>query len=170
MQVRDLSRPGARTRAGLFCFIVVKWRIACALSAKRTYRESLRYSLPLARFLFFGAAMASLAGITLIWRGTSLNPRAWQQLAPSGKLVGISFLILATVLALTGVGWFRRQLWGWRLCVAIIATQVLGDLVNCLRGDFLRGGVGFAIGGALLIYLLRPKIRAYFRRKNGILT
>ncbi|MGA8524736.1 MAG: hypothetical protein WB629_01560 [Candidatus Sulfotelmatobacter sp.] len=131
---------------------------------------------PIGAFLFFGAAMASLAGITLIWRGTILyrvwvlNPRAWQQLAPSGKLVGISFLILATVLALAGVGWFRRQLWGWRLCVAIIATQVLGDLVNCLRGDFLRGGVGFAIGGALLIYLLRPKIRAYFRRKNGILT
>ena len=119
-------------------------------------------------FLFFGAVMASLAGMTLFWRGTvldrvwALNPRAWQQLAPFGKLVGISFLMLATVLALAGVGWFRRRLWGWRLCVAIIATQVLGDLVNCLRGDFLRGGVGFAIAGALLIYLLRPKIRAYF--------
>ena len=119
-------------------------------------------------FLFFGAVMASLAGVTLIWRGTvldrvwALNPRGWQQLAPFGKLVGIAFLVLAAVLALAGVGWFRRRLWGWRLCVAIIATQVLGDLVNCLRGDFLRGGVGFAIAGALLIYLLRPKIRAYF--------
>ncbi|MFZ0300179.1 MAG: hypothetical protein WAM13_17645 [Candidatus Sulfotelmatobacter sp.] len=120
-------------------------------------------------FLFFGTVMASLAAITLIWRGTvldriwTLNPRGLQQLAPFGKLVGISFLVLAAVLALAGVGWFRLQLWGWRLCVAIIATQVLGDLVNCLRGDFLRGGVGFAIAGALLIYVLRSKIRAYFR-------
>jgi hypothetical protein len=121
-------------------------------------------------FLFFGTAMASLAAITLIWRGTVLdriwvlNPRGSQQLAPFGKLAGISFLVLAAVLALAGVGWFRRRLWGWRLCVAIIVTQVLGDLVNCLRGDFLRGGVGFAIAGALLIYLLRPKIRTCFRQ------
>ncbi|MGA9304078.1 MAG: hypothetical protein WBW31_01615 [Candidatus Sulfotelmatobacter sp.] len=119
-------------------------------------------------FLFFGTVMASLAAITLIWRDTVLdriwvlNPRGLHQLAPFGKLVGISFLMLGAVLALAGVGWFRRQLWGWRLCVAIIATQVLGDLVNGLRGDFLRGGVGFAIAGALLIYLLRPKIRSYF--------
>lgn len=119
-------------------------------------------------FLFFGSVMASLAGVTLIWRGTvldrvwALNPRGWQQLAPFGKLVGIAFPVLAAVLALAGVGWLRRRHWGWRLCIAIVATQVLGDLVNCLRGDFLRGGVGFAIAGALLIYLLRPKIRAYF--------
>ncbi|MGA8501871.1 MAG: hypothetical protein WB683_10005 [Candidatus Sulfotelmatobacter sp.] len=121
-------------------------------------------------FLFFGAVMASLAAITLIWRGTvldriwALNPRGLQQLATFGTLVGISFLALGAVLALAGVGWFRRQLWGWKLCVAIIAIQVLGDLVNCLRGDFLRGGVGFAIAGALLIYLLQPKIRAYFMK------
>jgi hypothetical protein len=120
-------------------------------------------------FLFFGNVMASLAAITLIWRGTVLdriwvlNPRGLLQLAPFGKLVGISFLMLGAALALAGVGWFRRRLWGWRLCVAIIATQVMGDLVNCLRGDFLRGGVGFAIAGALLIHLLRPEIRAYFR-------
>jgi hypothetical protein len=112
--------------------------------------------------------MASFAGITLIWRGTVLdrvwvlNPRGLRQLAPFGKPIGIPFLLLGAVLTLAGVGWSRRQLWGWRLCVAIIATQVLGDLVNCLRGDFLRGGVGVAIAGALLIYLLRPKIRAYF--------
>jgi hypothetical protein len=39
-------------------------------------------------FLFFGAAMASLAGITLLWRGTVLermwtvNPGAYKHLVP----------------------------------------------------------------------------------------
>ncbi|SRR6266566_3729545 len=85
-------------------------------------------------FLFFGAIMASLAGTTLVWRGTMLdriwafNLPAYRQLAPFGKMVGIPFLLLGATLAVAGVGWFKRRMWGWRLAVAIIATQVLGDL------------------------------------------
>jgi hypothetical protein len=51
---------------------------------------------------------------------------------------------------------------GWRLAVVIIATQVLGDVVNCVRGDWLRGGTGVIIAGALLLFLLQPRIRAPF--------
>ena len=48
-------------------------------------------------FLFLGATMASLAGATLIWRGTildrmrALNAPAHRQLAPFGKTVGIPY-------------------------------------------------------------------------------
>jgi hypothetical protein len=52
---------------------------------------------------------------------------------------------------------------GWGLAVVIIATQVLGDLVNLFMGEFVRGGVGVTIAGALLFYLLRPKVRAAFK-------
>ena len=89
-------------------------------------------------FLFFGAIMASLAATTLLWRGTALdrlwalNPIAYKQLAPLGGTVGILFLLLGAALTTAGVEWFRRRLWGWRLAVAIIATQVLGDIVNCI--------------------------------------
>jgi len=119
-------------------------------------------------FLFFGATMASLAGATLIWRGTTLdrlwllNPRAYKELAPHGKAVGIPFLLLGIGLAVAGTGWFKRRLWGWRLAVCIIAIQVLGDLVNAFLGDLVRGGIGFIIAGALLIYLLRPEVRGAF--------
>lgn len=119
-------------------------------------------------FLFFGAIMASLAAITLMWRGTSLdrlwalNPTAYKQLAPLGGTVGILFLLLGVALGGAGIGWFRRRLWGWRLAVAIIATQVLGDVINCVRGDWLRGGIGVAIAGALLLFLLRPVVKAAF--------
>ena len=37
-----------------------------------------------------------------------------------------------------------------------------GDLVNCVRGDVLRGGTGVIIAGALLLFLWRPKIRDSF--------
>ena len=112
--------------------------------------------------------MASLAAATLLWRGSALdriwalNPIAYKQLAPLGRTVGILFLLLVAALTTAGIGWFRRRLWGWRLAVVIIATQVLGDVVNCVRGDLLRGGLGVIIAGALLLFLLQPKIRATF--------
>jgi hypothetical protein len=92
----------------------------------------------------------------------TLNPTAHKQLATFGKPAGVVFLLLGATLALAGTGWFKRRLWGWRLAVAVIATQVLGDLVNFFRGDFLRGGVGFGIAAALLFYLLRPAVKAAF--------
>ena len=121
-------------------------------------------------FLFFGATMASLAATTLLLPGTPLdhawilNPTAYKQLSPLGSKVGILFLLLAVLLVLSGVGWFRRRLWGWRLAVAIIATQVLGDITNLVRGDWLRGGTGFIIASALLLYLLTPRVKAAFYR------
>jgi hypothetical protein len=75
---------------------------------------------------------------------------------------GALFLVLAAALTIAGVGWFLRRVWGWRLAVVIVATQVLGDLINCLRGDWLRGGVGVVLAGALLLILSRPKVRAVF--------
>jgi hypothetical protein len=121
-------------------------------------------------FLFFGATMGSPAAATLLLPGTpldrvwSLNPTAYQQLAPLGGKVGIPFLLLAAALVTSGVGWFRRRVWGWRLAVVIIGTQVLGDLINLVRGDWLRGGTGAVIAGALLLYLLSARIRDVFSR------
>ncbi len=124
-------------------------------------------------FLFFGAIMAFLAGTTLIWRGTvldriwAINAPAYRRLAPLGKTVGIAFLLLGATLAVAGTSWFTRRLWGWRLAVAIITTQVLGDLVNAFMGDLVRGGVGFIIAGALLVFLLRPQVRSAFANSNA---
>jgi len=133
-------------------------------------RDSLRGLSAIGIFLFFAAAMACFAGATLIWRGTPLdrvwvlNATAYRQLAPLGRVVGILFLVLGATLAAAGMGWFKRRLWGWRLAAGIITTQVLGDLVNFLMGNFVRGGIGFAIAGALLFYLLRPQVRVAFER------
>jgi hypothetical protein len=119
-------------------------------------------------FLFVGAVMASLAGITLAWRGTALdriwtlNPRAYSELAPLGKPIGLLFLSLAAVLAIAATGWLKRRRWGWQLAVVIIGMQALGDITNILYGRIIQGGVGVAIAGALLFYMTRPPIRASF--------
>lgn len=61
--------------------------------------------------------------------------------------------MLCAALITAGIGWFRRRPWGWRLAVGIISIQVLGDIVNCFRGDWLGGGTGVIIAGALLLFL-----------------
>jgi len=119
-------------------------------------------------FLFFGATTAGLAATTFLRPGTildrawTLNPTAYRQLSPLGSKVGVLFLILSAALAVSGIGWFCRRLLGWRLAVAIIATQVLGDIANLVRGDWLRGATGVMIAGTLLLYLLSSRIRAEF--------
>jgi len=120
-------------------------------------------------FLLFGTVTAFVAGTTLVWPGTALdhawalNPRAHRELAPLGWMIGIPFLLLGATLLAAAVGWFRRCLWGWRLAVALIAAQVLGNIVNLFLGRIAEGATGFVIATALLAYLLLPRVRIVFR-------
>lgn len=122
-------------------------------------------------FLLCAAVIAALAGITLAFSGTALdriwvlNPRAHAQLAPFGKAIGYAFFLLTVTLAIAGIGWFQRRLWGWWLAVSVIATQILGDLVNVSLGRIREGVIGVAIASALLFYLLRTDVRAAFSAK-----
>jgi hypothetical protein len=113
--------------------------------------------------------MAALAGTMLVWPGTvldklwALNQTAHEALAPAVNFMGPLFFLLSITLAITAVGWFNQRAWGWRLTVLIISTQVIGDFVNLVRGDLLRGGTRLLIAGALLFYLLRSNIRTTFQ-------
>jgi hypothetical protein len=93
----------------------------------------------------------------------SLNPAAHKAFAPFGNSIGPLFYVLSIVLVTAAVGWFKQRIWGWRLTVAIISTQVVGDFVNLIRGDFLRGCIGLLIAGLLLIFLLRSNTRTMFQ-------
>jgi hypothetical protein len=119
-------------------------------------------------FLFFGGVMATYAAVTLLIPGTfldrawALNPAAHNQFLPLGRMVAVPFLVLAAVLSLAGVGWFRRRYWGWLLGVSLIAANLAGDVVNLVMRDWARGGVGVVIAGSLLVYMVRPGVRKYF--------
>src|SRR6266536_3963339 len=140
---------------------------------KRSDTHQTRRRMPVAItavgiFLFFGAAMSALAGSTLIWRGTALdrmwglNPTAYRQLAMFGRAIGVLFLVLSGMMAAAGVGWCKHRYWGWCLAVGIVATQLVGDFVNLLRGDYVRGAIRFAIASVLLVYLLSANVKEAF--------
>lgn len=131
-------------------------------------QSSNRAFIAIGLFCYFAMTMALYAAITLLHPGTflndiwSLNPAAHRDLFPFRKPAGVMFLLIAATAAIAGYGWLRRRTWGWRLAVLGIGTQVVGDCVNLVRGDLVRGGAGLLIGGALLIYLLSDKIKSNF--------
>ena len=121
--------------------------------------------LPLGIFFFFGAMMAAYAAITLVDPGTlldrawQLNPIAYAQLRPLAPLIAVPFALLSLLLLLAGIGWFRR--WGWILGTAVIALNLVGDLIHFAMGDW-KSSVGVAIAGPLLVYMTRPAMRHFF--------
>jgi hypothetical protein len=116
----------------------------------------------------FGAAMAAIAGVSLLWKGTALdrmwtlNKPAHAALSPIASIFGPLFLLLSATLVLTATGWLRRKTWGYWLAVAILTTQVIGDIVNTVRGDFLRGVSGIVIASTLLILVRTRAVREQF--------
>jgi hypothetical protein len=126
--------------------------------------------IPIGIFFLFGATMAAYASVTLLKPGTALdalwalNRTGHTQLASLGKGAGLGFAVLSALLCATSVGWFRRRYWGWLLGTAVIAINAAGDLINGLRGEWLKGAVGVAIAGLLLLYMTRSGVRHYFRR------
>ena len=115
--------------------------------------------------------MSAYAAVTLLKPGTvldrlwTLNKTGHAQLASLVKSAGAGFTVLAALMCATAVGWFRRRYWGWLLGTTIIAVNAVGDLINGVRGEWLKGAVGVAIAGLLLFCMTRSGIRNYFR--NG---
>lgn len=91
-------------------------------------------------FLIWGAAMAAVAGITLIlprtWldRVWVLNPRGHSGLMAAPKVVAFLFPVLGLALLSAGVGWLRRRFWGWMLAVLLIS----GNLDSFCRWQLAR--------------------------------
>lgn len=50
------------------------------------------------------------------------------------------------------------------MAVFLIGTQIAGDLVSILMGEFARGSAGVALAGMFMFYVLRPQGRDAFRR------
>jgi len=123
-------------------------------------------------FFLFGATMAAYAAVTLLDPNTSLdllwrlNRTARVQLASLGTAAGVGFIVLSGMLLAAGAGWLRRRYWGWVLGAVIVALNAAGDLVNLVIGEHLKGAIGVAIAGLLLLYITRPRLRNYFAAKS----
>jgi hypothetical protein len=128
--------------------------------------------VPIGAFFLFGATMAAYAAITLLKPGTLLD-RLWilnktghAQLISLGKSAGLGFVVLSVLMCAAAIGWLQRRRWGWLLGTTIIAINAVGDLINGVRGEWLKGAIGVAIASLLLLYMTRNGVRNYFTSKK----
>ncbi len=127
----------------------------------------------LSAFFVFGALMASVAFLGLllsggflepIWR---LNPAAHVALTELGTWGMLLMSVVAIACGLAAIGLWTRAQWGHRWAIGILAVNLLGDVLNAVaRGD-LRTLIGIPIGGAMILYLLRPRTRAQFEARSA---
>jgi hypothetical protein len=94
-----------------------------------------------------------------VWR---LKPEAQTDFARLGWWAVPLMLVVALACAGAATGlWSRRRL-GYRLALALLSVNLMGDLLNAiLRGDW-RTLIGLPIGGAVIAYLLSRRIRVWF--------
>jgi hypothetical protein len=105
----------------------------------------------LAAFFTFGTTMCGLTVILLVFPGTALdflwrlNPDAHIAFRSFGIWSVILMLIVGILCGATAAGLAKGTPWGARLAILILCVNIVGDLVNTLRGD-RRALIGLPIG------------------------
>jgi hypothetical protein len=120
--------------------------------------------------LFFaaGSLISLTAGASLLFPGGPLEPM-WR-LNPSardgfGRLGGWSAALMAAVClacALSAFGLLRGATWGRWVALCVLGLNLLGDATHATLGHDFRAAIGIPVAGALLAYLLSPRVVRYF--------
>ncbi|MGH9904878.1 MAG: hypothetical protein ACRD8U_04735 [Pyrinomonadaceae bacterium] len=99
-----------------------------------------------------------------MWR---LNPRAHENLSKLGYWAVLLLSAVSVFCAAGAIGLWRGAKWGHWVAVALIAINLIGDVINVLLGTEPRAIVGVPIAAATLAYLLSKTVRDFFSRANS---
>jgi hypothetical protein len=119
-------------------------------------------------FFAFGAAVSCTTLLALLFPGGplepmwKLNPRAHESFAAMGSWAFVLMGVVCIACASASIGMWRGTRWGYVLAVALLLTSLLGDLANALLGLEPRAWIGVPIAALMLVFLTRPRIRAFF--------
>jgi hypothetical protein len=114
-------------------------------------------------FFAFGATMAFLAAMMLLFPGTildplwKLNPHARAGFAVMGVWAVLLMTVVSTACATTAFGLLRCTRWGYLMALIVLSVNLLGDTANAVIARDWRTLIGVPIGGAMIIYLLKNK-------------
>jgi len=120
-------------------------------------------------FFLAGTLISFVAAVSLLvpspffesmWH---VNPRGHDGLVRIG-LWGVALLLAASIsCGAAAIGLWLRARWGHGIAVALITINLLSDFANAVMGTEPRAIVGVPIAFALLLYLLRKRVRAFFK-------
>ncbi|HEX8137638.1 MAG TPA: hypothetical protein VF544_08620 [Pyrinomonadaceae bacterium] len=127
----------------------------------------------LSLFFLFGATASFLSFISLLFPGNflepmwQLNPRARAGFVSMGGWAIVLMAVVCIACALAAVGLWRGLLWGYWLAVALLAVNLLGDIINVALGTEPRAAVGIPIVVVILIFLLSGRVKQFFLKSGG---
>jgi hypothetical protein len=114
-------------------------------------------------FFAAGAAICFISVVALLWPHSflhsiwRLNPRALSAF----QTIGIWAIVLLTTVSMccsfAAVGLWKGKMWGFRIAVAMLVTNLIGDIYNAVSGVEPRAVVGIPIVFVILILVFRTK-------------
>jgi hypothetical protein len=124
----------------------------------------------LSLFFAFGATMAAVSCIALLFPGSvlepmwRLNPPAKEGFTQLGAWAPLLMAVVSIACATAALGLWRGAIWGWRVALSVLVVNLLGDAGNvAIRHDW-RTIIGLPVGGAMIAYLLGRNARRWFGR------
>lgn len=115
-------------------------------------------------FYLFGAAMCLLTIVILAFPGSAfdalwrVNPEARRGFLSIGPWAFVIMAIAGTACALSAVGLMRRQEWGRRLAIAVLAVNLAGDTAGAVVRRDPRTLIGLPIAGAMIALLVKVEL------------
>jgi hypothetical protein len=91
-----------------------------------------------------------------------LNPRARESFARIGTWAPLLLAVVCLACMACSYGFFARKRWGYRLGVAGLLINLVGDVVNAALGIEPRAIVGVPIVALILWYLASRQVRGFF--------
>ena len=76
-------------------------------------------------------------------------------------VLGLIFLIIAILAIAVGWGFLKGKRWAWTLSLILYAITIILGVTSLVAGD-VTSIVVIIIGGLLVYYLFRPKVKAWF--------
>ncbi len=119
-------------------------------------------------FFSFGATMSFISFVSLLFPGSflepmwRLNPRAREGFASIGAWAIVLMFVVFVGCASAAVGLWRGARWGYWIALALLAINMLGDIVNVVTGTEPRAAVGIPIVIVILAFMMTKRMRRFF--------
>ena len=91
-----------------------------------------------------------------------LNPRARESFSRMGTWALLLLGVVCLACAACARGFFAGKRWGYRLGVAGLLINLVGDVVNAALGIEPRAVVGVPVVALILWYLTSRQVRGFF--------
>ncbi len=102
---------------------------------------------------------------SLLAAGALPRPQGLGFLQPLAPVFPALLIVLGAFFLVTSVGLWRGQRWAWTATLVFETVHIVADVGFIADRSFaLDKLVGLALIVAILVYLTRPRVRAYFGR------